>query len=68
MTREGAPCTSYGECLQFLIDEPDAGLNYEGRSGPLSMRVDGDLDVDGVVIGVYTGENRLVRDGERAGD
>lgn len=68
VTREGAPCTSYGECLQFLIDEPDAGLNYEGRSGPLSMRVDGDLDVDGIVIGAYTEENRLMRDGEQVGE
>ncbi|RZS56516.1 branched-chain amino acid transport system substrate-binding protein [Microcella putealis] len=60
---EGAPCSSYGECLQFLVDEPDAGLNYEGLAGPLDMTVDGDLDIDGVVIGLYTAENRVVRGG-----
>ena len=59
----GAPCSSYGECLQFLIDEPDAGLDYQGIAGPLTMTVDGDLDVDGVVIGAYTAGNRVVRGG-----
>lgn len=63
---EGAPCSSYGECLQFLVDEPDAGLNWEGRSGPLTMTVDGDLTAAAVVVGVYTAENRLVRDGASA--
>lgn len=63
VAREGAPCTSYGECLQFLIDEPDAGLNYEGLSGPLGMRVDGDLDEAAFGLAVYTDENRPVRDG-----
>jgi ABC-type branched-subunit amino acid transport system substrate-binding protein len=63
VSREGAPCMSYGECLQFLIDEPDAGLNYEGLSGPLGMRVDGDLDEAAFGLGVYTDENRPVRDG-----
>lgn len=63
VSREGAPCTSYGECLQFLIDEPDAGLNYEGLSGPLGMRVDGDLDEAALGLAVYTDENRPVRDG-----
>jgi|GEM_PF-1336209 branched-chain amino acid transport system substrate-binding protein len=63
VSREGAPCTSYGECLQFLIDEPDVGLNYEGLSGPLGMRVDGDLDEAAFGLAVYTDENRPVRDG-----
>ncbi|MFN3707662.1 ABC transporter substrate-binding protein [Microcella sp.] len=63
VSREGAPCTSYGECLQFLIDEPDAGLNYQGLSGPLGLRVDGDVDEAAFGLGVYTDENRPVRDG-----
>jgi ABC-type branched-subunit amino acid transport system substrate-binding protein len=63
VARDGAPCTSYGECLQFLIDEPDAGLNYEGLSGPLGLRVDGDLDEAALGLAVYTAENRPVRDG-----
>ncbi|MGY6499007.1 MAG: ABC transporter substrate-binding protein [Microcella sp.] len=63
VAREGAPCSSYGECLQFLIDEPEAGLNYEGLSGPLGMRVDGDLDEAAFGLAVYTDENRPVRDG-----
>lgn len=63
VARDGAPCTSYGECLQFLIDEPDAGLNYEGRSGSLGMTVAGDIDEPVFGLGVYTDENRAVRDG-----
>lgn len=61
VAHEGPPCSSFGECLNWLETEDE--VDVQGQSGPLRMTVDGDLIEADYGLFTYTSENRPMRDG-----
>lgn len=53
---QGAPCTSFGECIEVLETEP--AIDYDGLSGPLTLDAVGDLAESELGLYRYTAENR----------
>lgn len=49
VSRDGTRCTSYAECVRLLAAGTD--IDYDGVSGPVDLRPDG--DVDAATIGVF---------------
>jgi branched-chain amino acid transport system substrate-binding protein len=51
----GIPCTSFGECLDVLVTEPD--IDYAGVTGPVDLGGDGDLAAPGFGLFSYGADN-----------
>lgn len=64
-TREGIRCSSFGECLDVLEDEPD--IAYEGLVGPLRLDPQGDPALAAYGIYTYGAGNTYSRSGVISG-
>lgn len=42
VTREGEPCEDYASCLALLEADPEADIDYNGKSGPLDFAKPGE--------------------------
>jgi len=53
VTRDGARCTTFGECRTLLADGED--IDYDGASGPLDLDDDGDVTVARYTVARFEG-------------
>lgn len=61
----GIKCTSFGECLDVLVTQPD--IDYDGISGSVNLDADGEPERGTFTLVVYNGENKYAVQGNRIG-
>jgi len=57
-SRGGVKCLSFTECAQALRTLPD--IDYDGRTGPLDLDADGDVEAGAFGVYAYDGDNKFV--------
>ena len=57
VSKDGTKCTSFAECADLLSADPEADIDYDGISGPITFDANGDITEATVSIYKYTEGN-----------
>jgi len=60
LTRGGEKCTTFADCLALLEADPAADIDYDGVSGPLEFRDEGEPTQASILIKEYDADGVLV--------